>query len=66
MNKRYEAVGLNAARFVFRHRGVNVTARFEGGYKILGRNAILETDNPIVQAAIESDKRFGKMIVAAR
>jgi hypothetical protein len=42
---------------------VKVTARFEGGNKTLGRNAVLETSNPVVQAAIENDKRFGKIIV---
>ena len=62
MKKRYEAVGMNSARFVFRHQGICVTARFEGGNKILGRNAVLETSNPIVQAAIENDHRFGTMI----
>ena len=61
--KRYEAVGMNAARFVFKYKGVRVTARFEGGNKTLGRNAVLETSNPLVQAAIENDKRFGKNIV---
>ena len=61
--KRYEAVGLNAARFVFKYKGVKVTARFEGGNKTLGRNAVLETANPVVQAAIENDRRFGQIIV---
>lgn len=61
--KRYEAIGLNAARFIFRYKGVKVTARFEGGNKTLGRNAVLETSNPVVQAAIENDKRFGKIII---
>ncbi len=60
--KRYEAIGLNAARFVFHHKGVRVVARFEGGNTTLGRNAVLETSNPIVQAAIENDKRFGHVI----
>ncbi len=62
MKRRYEAIGLNTARLVFHYQGVNVTARFEGGNNILGRNAVLETSNPIVQAAIEHDPRFGKMI----
>ncbi len=61
--KRYEAVGLNAARFVFKYKGVKVTARFEGGNKTLGRNAVLETSNPVVQAAIENDRRFGQIII---
>ena len=60
--KRYEAIGLNAARFVFHYKRTRVVARFEGGNTVLGRNAVLETSNPIVQAAIENDKRFNKFI----
>ena len=60
--KRYEAVGLNAARFVFHYKGVRIVARFEGGNTTIGRNAVLETNNPIVQAAIENDKRFDHVI----
>ena len=53
MKKIYEAVGLNSARFVFRHQGSVVTAHFVGGNKTLGRHARLVTENPIVQAAID-------------
>lgn len=60
--KRYEAIGLNTARFVFHYKGVRVVARFEGGNTTIGRNAVLETANPIVQAAIENDRRFGQLI----
>lgn len=53
---------MNAARFVFHYKGVRIVARFEGGNTTIGRNAVLETNNPIVQAAIENDKRFGHVI----
>lgn len=62
MKKIYEAVGLNSARFVFRHQGSVVTAHFVGGNKTLGRHARLVTENPIVQAAIENDSRYGTNI----
>lgn len=62
MKTMYETPGLNSARFIFNYRGVKITANFLGGNKTLGRPAHLVTDNPIVQAAIEADPRFGKII----
>ena len=62
MKTMYELPGLNSARFIFNYRGVKVTANFIGGNKTLGIPARLVTDNPIVQAAIEADPKFNKII----
>lgn len=42
--------------------GTRVSMEFKGGNFINGKNALLRTNNPFVQDAIENDCRFGTSI----
>lgn len=63
MRKVYEIKGRDFCRVKFSHCGVPVNVDFTGGTILNGKNAQYITDNQFVQDAIESDARFGSLII---
>lgn len=55
--------GKDCCRIRFTHCGVPVNVDFTRGSVLNGRNAQFITDNKFVQDAIESDSRFGSLII---
>lgn len=65
MKKVYEIKGKDSCRVKVVYCGASVVVDFTNGAVIHGRNARYITDNKFVQDAIESDPRFGSLIICA-
>lgn len=63
MRKVYEIKGRDFCRVKFSNCGVPVNVDFTRGSVLNGKNAQYITDNQFVQDAIESDARFGSLII---
>ena len=63
MRKVYEMKGKDCCRIRLTHCGVPVNIDFTRGSVLNGKNAQFITDNQFVQDAIESDARFGSLII---
>lgn len=62
MIKIYEATGLNSATLATFYKGISIVLNFKNGDTTRKKWATLQTDNKLVQDAIEADERFGVTI----